>query len=667
MSEVKSMSEAKRPSMFLSGRAQKACQSCQTAKVRCNAALGTPCHNCTRKGIQCIVKRRNQASRFMSTSPPISQSTPGVAQRPSPRISSPSSSTGPTSDRTMHHSLRAFNEEDFWQAFTNLGASTLRTLCDIGPLQSLPGFLDPLPPHMSRNSIESLRMNGVFDLPSERLKHALLETFFESVLPSMPILEWQDFLRSIHDESGSQGTVSLLLYSAVMFSATTFVHVDHLLEAGYNSRKEAHEAFFQRTKMLYKSNYESDPITIIQTLLLMTLRLDTADGHDSRHWVKAAITVSRSIGLFHELFLTPNVGYSPKLWKRIAWACYMVDSIIALRLRCRTAIDQAEFSHLPLAEQDFEVSDISPSLDTPTDFPGGCTLVRNVQAQLDLAKICISTARLCICIHSILDLQGKQSMCAVPSPMSPTGTTGIDMTTPTTLDNYTRQICSLVQTDLADWANTLPPPCQAQPQFPSLGPHSPTTNNTDKDDLTVVLHRNILHMIFYTTIAVFHQSQPFLSSQSCVQLAASQISRITSELYQLNLQHRLPVIGVTAILVALIIHVSDMKKASSSSSQQHEAILNFRLCLDVMGSLRDLYCEANTATRWALSVIRNLAFNTDCLVEVPGPDECRFRERSSSSSSDSVGRESIGVSLLSDMDELGMSDSQFDLFSAMLE
>jgi hypothetical protein len=138
-------------------------------------------------------------------------------------------------------------------------------------------------------------------------------------------------------------------------------------------------------------------------------------------------------------------------------------------------------------------------------------------------------------------------------------------------------------------------------------------------------------MIFYTTIAVFHQSKPFPSSKSCVQLAANQISRITSELYQGNLQHRLPVVGVTAILVALIIHVAEMK--TPPSDERDEAIMNFRLCLDVMSSLRELYWEANTATAWALSVIQKVAFTQNPAVGSGSGSafDCRFRERSSSS------------------------------------
>lgn len=69
------------------------------------------------------------------------------------------------------------------------------------------------------------------------------------------------------------------------------------------------------------------------------------------------------------------------------------------------------------------------------------------------------------------------------------------------------------------------------------------------------------------------------------------------------------------------------------SDQRDEAIQNFRLCLDVMSSLRELYWEANTATAWALRVIQKVAFTQDLAAGAGSGSafDCRFRERSSSS------------------------------------
>ncbi|EPS27713.1 hypothetical protein PDE_02657 [Penicillium oxalicum 114-2] len=596
----------------------------------------------------------------MATSKPKqSPSTPDAVRKTSLLREFTPTTSSAAHLNTEYSSPPAFSEDEFWNAFTNLGASVAPTTAGLEHRPDpLPGFLNPLPPTMSQEMIDYLEKNQVFCLPSARLQQALLHTFIECVLPSMPILEWQDFLAIIHDGRGGPGRVSLLLYWAVMFSATNYVDLHYLLEVGYLSRKEAHEDFFQKAKLLYNFRYESDPITIIQTLLLMTLRLDTADGYDSRHWIKAAITVARSVGLFQDIHLTPRFQCSPRLWKRIAWTCYMTDSVIALRLRCRTAIDQTEFGHPPLTEQDFDVGPLPSDIQIVSP---ACTVARNLQAQQDLASICIATARLCTCIGKILDLQGKHttytdsSTISLRSIITTTNTntnntdymnhTETETSSPSTQSPHHPHPCEL---DLADWANTLPPPCQANPPSESSPHSSPSSFSSSSscplEHPTVLLHRNTLHMIFYTTLAVFHQSQPFPTSKSCVQLAASQISRITSELYQHNLQHRLPVIAVTAILVALIIHVADLERAAPASTERDEAVLSVRLCLDVMGRLRDSYWEAETAATWALSVIQNVAFDSEgwmgssssgeSALEV-GAGLCgwRFRERSASSES----------------------------------
>ncbi|KAJ5679052.1 hypothetical protein N7462_007296 [Penicillium macrosclerotiorum] len=501
---------------------------------------------------------------------------------------------------TSSPSIR-IDEDEFWNAFTNIGPMDLFSPEAFTAGVYLPGFIQPLPVAMNIETIERLRVNGALSLPSIRLQSVLLQTFVESVLPSMPILEWQTFLNAIHDGCGDQGSISLLLFHAVMFSATAFVDMEHLLEAGFSSRQEAHEAFFQRTKLLYQANYEADPLVMVQALLLMTYRLDTTDGHDSHHWIRAAITMARSIGLFQDLSVTINFQHSPRLWKRIAWSCYMTDSLVALRLRCRPSIEKGEFMHSILEESDFEINCLAPENQI---LSPECSLVRNLKAQRDLALVCISNARLCTCISEVLHLQGKNSRIgASVSPTSP----GMSPKDDCTVRTYASEM------ELADWANSLPPPCQACP----AEPHS------INEEPAVILHRNILHMVFYTTIAVFHQSKPFSSSRSCVRLAANQISRITSELYQRDLHHRIPVIGVTGILVALIIQISEMK--APPSLEREEAIQNFQLCLQVMTGLRELYWEASRATSWALKVFQNVTFDSQ-------PDHSnRFRERSSSS------------------------------------
>lgn len=140
-------------------------------------------------------------------------------------------------------------EEEIWNAFTNLTPGQPSPCEELGPTSLLPSFIKPLPSTMNKPTIEYLLSNGVFSLPSLSLQKALLQAFLEFVLPSMPILEWQSFLNAINDHESGHGSVSLLLFHAVMFSATTFVELEHLLEEGYSNRGEAQEACFLKTKV----------------------------------------------------------------------------------------------------------------------------------------------------------------------------------------------------------------------------------------------------------------------------------------------------------------------------------------------------------------------------------------------------------------------------------
>lgn len=102
---------------------------------------------------------------------------------------------------------------------------------------------------MNPATIDYLLSNGALSLPSLPLQNALLQAFAECVLPTMPIIEWQTFLNAVNHQESGHSSVSLLLFHAVMFSATTFVGTEHLFKAGFSNRREAQDAFFQKVQV----------------------------------------------------------------------------------------------------------------------------------------------------------------------------------------------------------------------------------------------------------------------------------------------------------------------------------------------------------------------------------------------------------------------------------
>jgi hypothetical protein len=140
-------------------------------------------------------------------------------------------------------------EEHVWTTFTNLHSEQSTPSGTVNPEGFLPSFIKPLPVMMNQDTIECLHINGTFALPNVPLQNALLQAFSECVLPSMPIVEWQPLIQALHGAHGSHGSISLLLYHAIMVSAATFVDIRYILDAGYSTRQEAQESFFQKARV----------------------------------------------------------------------------------------------------------------------------------------------------------------------------------------------------------------------------------------------------------------------------------------------------------------------------------------------------------------------------------------------------------------------------------
>lgn len=260
----------------------------------------------------------------------------------------------------------------------------------------------------------------------------------------------------------------------------------------------------------------------------------------------------------------------------------MMDSQIALRLRYRPTIQRAGFSHNMLTEDDFDFAVSNPDGTAPSP----CVLP-SLEKQRDLANICIANARLCLSINEMLQFRGKDD-----PPLYTSGTPSSSGSTISDESDHAARV-STCEMELAAWANSLPHSCHA----------SSLEMNRFDDDPVVVVQRSLLHMVFYTAVAILHQVQPFPSSKFCVKHAAHQITVIASELRRRNLHSRLSIVGVTATLVALIIHISELKE---QSSEAEESVDHCRLCVDVIADLRDVYWEADSVTTWALETFEKI-------------------------------------------------------------
>ncbi|KAF4417684.1 Cutinase transcription factor 1 beta [Colletotrichum fructicola] len=137
-----------------------------------------------------------------------------------------------------------------------------------------------------------------------------------------------------------------------------------------------------------------------------------------------------------------------QLRKRIWWSCFMRDRLIALGMRRPTRIKDGDFD-VPMLER----SDFDPRVlpESTTVIPAECILLRDIPMQKKLVDLCISRARLCICIGRVLEAQYSVFVSGKTYPE-----------------------------DITNFENG----------------HS-----------TVVFQRTLLHMIYFATLSALHRSQ----------------------------------------------------------------------------------------------------------------------------------------------------------------
>ncbi|KAF7542612.1 hypothetical protein G7Z17_g11424 [Cylindrodendrum hubeiense] len=664
--------DSEQPQKVTKRRAARACVSCRARKVRCDVVEGAPCGNCRWDNVECVVQESRRRKKNLLTASTAGQTAPTEAQllckaepnnplaistadlrRPSSGSAiSTSSIDGPSSflsnsgldnhvphmiyqrsgyrhDPVLLNKLQTTEGSSQRVGWSNLMTTAsvfdnLRTSQFINSLEEpdntstssssnnnnskLPAFLRPLPTKIAAEDVKYLHIKGALSLPTLPLQNALLQAYVEYVHPYMPLMDLNHFLGTINSRDGRNGQTSLFLYQAVMFAASAFVDMKYLREGGYTTRKAARKSFFQKTRLLYDFDYESDRLILVQALLLMTYWYETPDDQkDTWHWMGVAISLAHTIGLHRNPGSTSMTPAKQKLWKRIWWSCFMRDRLIALGMRRPTRIKDEDFDVPMLEESDFEI-EVLP--EDNTVIPASCTLVRDIEMQRELAIMCIAKAQLCVCISHMLKAQYSV---LIRDKMKPENTTNSTMMLfpNKQLDNV--ESVTEVDHELMAWAESLPTCCQ----YRTLTPLDVKDGRS-----TIAVQRTLLHMVYYTTISALHRPQ-FLPSSPLqapttsrqvqdmsrlrVRDAAMHITRMATELHQCRLERFLPTTGVTVILPAMIIHLLEMKNPAPQSRER--ATRGFRQCMRVMEKLREVYAAADYATGFLDAALRKAAID----------------------------------------------------------
>lgn len=393
-------------------RGSRACTVCRARKVRCDAEIHIPCTNCITFGCDCLLPE-NKKKTGGNEKPPRKKSVPsigvkdysgendalpkdpesdysetlanggensGIPQNSSntsvsepihniSQVSVPPSLTSSYKNRPSMHK-REMVAGASKASVTFVGQSSISFMAQkIGQnhlelAQDLFEYSDNL--HLDSVELEILKLRGAFLLPSEELATDLIELYFEHVHPLMPVINRTEFMAKYKDPNDSP---SLMLLQAVLLCGSR-VSKNPLLFDNKGLSNLASLTFFRRAKALYETNYESDPVSIVQTVLLIGSFWEGPEDvtRNSYYWTRVAVGLAQGFGFHRDISASPTISTSEKkIWRRIWWCLFEKDRNVAIAFGRPTTIDLADSDAPMLTLEDFNEDD--PEIGVVSPYP----------------------------------------------------------------------------------------------------------------------------------------------------------------------------------------------------------------------------------------------------------------------------------------------------------
>ena len=211
-----------------------------------------------------------------------------------------------------------------------------------------------------------------------------MNAYFDKIHPGFPIYNEAEF-RTHYDDP--LDPPPLLQLQCVLLAGACVC--DHPTIA--RSRSLVKMALFRRAKALFDMHYENDRIHVVQSALVFTWHFEGADDVNANvyYWVGVACRLAVGLGLHRDLTDATRTHLQlPEryLYRRIWWTIVQMDALAALHYGRPLMINLDDCDQPPLTEQDF------------------CDSKGDVDRKLHV-DYCISNARLCLIIMSVVRLQ----------------------------------------------------------------------------------------------------------------------------------------------------------------------------------------------------------------------------------------------------------------------
>ncbi|RVX68822.1 hypothetical protein B0A52_07477 [Exophiala mesophila] len=298
-------------------RHTSACDLCRSRKVRCDAVhVGVPCSNCSKHKSKCVVSLAHSARQQPQHVIPLGRTHRFRVKARHNHVGENSINTSTPLPSPLPDPTTEDHEYGIFEIETNIG--------DQGQ-PHLPAYITPLSKAIHRENLQVLVQRDALAFPPPDIIDEIIRSFLCYVYPLLPIIRLDDFLAAMGLEPGK--TISPLLFQAVLLAGAVFTDFSHSQHPSFQRSKDVQKLLFGRVKLLYDMEVESNPVIVIQSLLLMTYWHSQLNDIQGRlHWLRIALSLATEIGLHN-----PDLHYEEleeNNFRRQLWSCCIIRSAL---------------------------------------------------------------------------------------------------------------------------------------------------------------------------------------------------------------------------------------------------------------------------------------------------------------------------------------------------
>ncbi|KAL4804325.1 hypothetical protein BDV18DRAFT_142954 [Aspergillus unguis] len=127
--------------------------------------------------------------------------------------------------------------------------------------------------HLDKTTVARIASSGALSAPSEETLNVFLRYYFQFKQALLPVLSEWELYCLLHDHPVDEGEpaqpISLALFNAILFSASSLATKAEAVREGFDSVRAMRGAFYTRAKILYEAGCESDSLAKVQICLLL--------------------------------------------------------------------------------------------------------------------------------------------------------------------------------------------------------------------------------------------------------------------------------------------------------------------------------------------------------------------------------------------------------------